>query len=65
MYIYIYIYIYIYRGKLWLPWLLIHVILTYLVKVNVGGMEFIYISSYRAVFSLFLIRKTILKLIIQ
>ena len=28
-----------------------------------GGMEFIYISSYRAVFSLFLIRKKILKLI--
>ena len=28
----------------------IHVILTYLVKVNVGGMEFICISSYRGVF---------------
>ena len=36
-----------------------------MIKVNVGGMEFIYISSYRAVFSLFLIRKKILKLIIH
>ena len=55
-----------FKGKCWyilkvISFIYIHVILTYLLKVNVGGMEFIYISSI----SLFLIRKKILKLIIH
>ena len=50
-----------FKGKCWcilkvisFIYIYIHVILTYLVKVNVGGMKFIYISSpYRAVFIVF------------
>ena len=54
-----------FKGKCWyilkvISFIYIHVILTYLVKVNVGGMQFIYIcSSYRTVFHCFLIRKKI------
>ena len=60
-----------FKDKWWyilkvIVFLYVHMILTFdLIEVNVGGMEFIYISSYRAFLPLFLIWKKILKLLIH